>query len=135
MSEYHQIDVEFQDEDTLKESLEAMGYKPQVHKLPVNLEGYHGDKRKQKAHIIIPRRQVGGASNDVGFEKTEDGKYILHLSEYDQRAKSFDLQKLKQIYGKTAIEKAIKAKPSKFFKKSEEVDALGNIRMKIRVRS
>ncbi len=83
MSEFHVIEVVFTDQQVLVESLEDMGYKPVIHDVPVSLEGYHGDKRTQKAHIVIPRGQVGRASNDVGFEKTKEG-FIMHASAYDK---------------------------------------------------
>jgi hypothetical protein len=56
-----------------------MGYQPKVNDVAQNLYGYLGDKREQKAHIIIPRSQITSASNDIGLEKV--GKtYIIHTS-------------------------------------------------------
>lgn len=52
---------------------------------PQNLEGYQGDQRQQRADIIIPRSQVGGASNDIGFTKGPDGTYKAIISDYDSR--------------------------------------------------
>ena len=60
-----------------------MGYQPEISEKAKNLYGYQGDKRPQKAHIIIPRKQVGGVSNDVGFERVKKG-FTLHASEYDR---------------------------------------------------
>jgi hypothetical protein len=54
-----------------------------------HLRGYGGDTRKQTANIRIKgsgwsgQNYVGGASNDLGFEKLEDGTYGFHVSEYD----------------------------------------------------
>lgn len=85
-----------------------MGYKPVVHKEAQKLEGYQGDKRKQKAHIIIPRKQVGGSSNDVGFEKTKKG-YTLHASEYDRAWRTGDkIKALNLTYGENKIKKYVK---------------------------
>lgn len=55
---------------------------------PMHLEGYHGDQRAETANIVIPRSLVnqhlsGGASNDVGFVKTDDG-FDAIVSQYDQ---------------------------------------------------
>lgn len=64
-----------------------MGFKLneiQQHKSAVNLEGFGGDKREQTAEIVIPRRAVGGAANDIGFKLQEDGTYEAIISEYDQ---------------------------------------------------
>lgn len=55
----------------------------EVHNNPQNLFGYSGDKRSQKAHIIIRRKYVGSASNDLGFIRTDDGNYVSVISEYD----------------------------------------------------
>jgi hypothetical protein len=55
----------------------------ECHKNPVNLYGYKGDKREQKANIIIRRNHVGNASNDIGFIKNADGTYSAIISEYD----------------------------------------------------
>ena len=54
----------------------------EVHDTPQSLYGYQGDKRAQKAHVIIRRRYIGSASNDVGFENV-DGTFVAHISEFD----------------------------------------------------
>lgn len=132
MSEFHVVEVDFTDEKALLDALVEMGYKPLVHETPQNLKGYQGDTRKQKAHIILPKSQVGYASNDVGFEKV-DGKYKLHVSEYDQRA-TFTTQKvnkLKQLYAKGAVVNQIKKK-SKYSLGTQTVDADGTIRIRLK---
>ena len=71
------------DQGCLVAALEEQGYHPEVHEGEgKNLEGYHGDQRKEKAQIIVPRRQVGGASNDLGFAKDTNGKYQAIISEF-----------------------------------------------------
>lgn len=108
-----------------------MGYKPTVHSTPKQLEGYHGDLRKQKAHIIIPRKQVGGASNDVGFEKVGDN-YVTHASAYDRAWRTGKkLNKLRQTYGARVIMKTI-SRHSKYSFKSKKIDEEGNIKIKVR---
>jgi len=62
----------------------------QVHKEAIHLHGYTGDKRQQTAEIVIPRRFVGGAANDIGFKLQEDGTYEAIISEYDRRNCSAD---------------------------------------------
>lgn len=60
------------------------------HEAAIELKGYQGDTRKQKAHIRIKgsgwagANYVGEASNDLGFERMEDGSYAFHVSDYDQ---------------------------------------------------
>lgn len=51
------------------------------------LYGYHGDMREERANIRIPRDLVnqwlsGGASNDAGFLKTDEG-FSAIISDYD----------------------------------------------------
>ena len=40
---------------------------------------------RPSCHLIIRRENVGGASNDVGYRRTEDGKYVAYISDYDRR--------------------------------------------------
>lgn len=131
MSEYHVIEIELQDQECLVDALCEMGYQPKVHAEAKSLEGYQGDKRQQKAHIIIPRRQVGNASNDVGFEKVGT-KYRMHLSEYDERTGTFKTKKLKQLYAKNRILKTVKKK-SKYRVSSQKTEKDGRIRLRVRV--
>jgi hypothetical protein len=51
---------------------------------PRHLEGYQGDRRDQTAEIVLPRSQVGGAANDIGFKLQEDGTYGAIISDYDK---------------------------------------------------
>jgi len=130
MSEYHVVNLDFNDKKSLEEALVEMGYKPVVTEEAVNLYGYKGDKRVQRSHITIPRSQIGSASNDIGFEFV-NGKYIMHLSEYDKGCNKLDINKLKRIYGKKATENFIKKKNGKYIKVSEKQE--GN-KIKIRLR-
>ena len=133
MSEYHEIDIGLKDQECLVKTLEELGYKPQIHADAVALEGYQGDKRKQKAHIVIPRSQVGRASNDVGFELV-NGEYILRVSEFDKNKKKLRPNQLKQLYAKYKVEKTISRKSTKYKLKSKTVDADGRIRIKVSIR-
>lgn len=107
MSEFHTIDSEFIDKQCLMDSLAEMGYKPVDHEQSVQLYGYQGDQRTQRANIVIPRSQVGSASNDVGFEFV-DGRYRTHISEFDQSMQKFNLNKLKALYAEKVVEKTIR---------------------------
>jgi hypothetical protein len=87
MSRYCEVQTEFKDQDSLIDALVETGKwttgQIEIHEVPQHLFGYHGDQREQKAHIIIRRKHVGSASNDIGFVKREDGKYEAIISEYD----------------------------------------------------
>ena len=87
MSRYCKVETQFTDGDALVDALMETGKwtaaQIEIHEVPQNLFGYRGDKRAQKAHIIIRRQHVGSASNDLGFVKGEDGNYEAIVSEYD----------------------------------------------------
>ena len=88
-------------------TLKNMGYNPEVHEESKHLLGYQGDKRSQKAHIIIPRSQVGSASNDVGFERV-DGGFILHASAFDHAWRTGNkIKDLTQGYVENKLKKTI----------------------------
>ncbi len=131
MSEYVVIELEMSDGDCIKAALKELGYVFEEHETAENLHGYVGDKRTQKANIIIRRKHVGTASNDVGFLKKSNGDYELIISEYDRRSKhSKKLTKeLKQLYGKHKFIK--QAKKMGFSVKSQKVDEKGRIKIRV----
>lgn len=124
MSEYLVIELEFDDTELIKEALDEIGYQYEYHIDATNLYGWHGDIREQKANIIIRRKNVGSASNDIGFLKKSNGKYELIISEYDRTAphgKTFT-QKFKQVYvGKQSV-KLLKKKGYKVKHRKVEED-------------
>lgn len=85
-SHYTKCRTKVKDKASLIKALEDMGFvnKMQVHEAAQQLEGYKGDKRSQTAEIIIPRRHVGGAANDIGFKLQNDGTWEAIISEYDR---------------------------------------------------
>lgn len=89
MSRYCTVKTEFRDKETLIIALQETGkWKPkqiEVHDTPQHLYGYHGDERKETAHIIIRRKHMGRNSNDLGFIKNEDGNYEAIISAYDSK--------------------------------------------------
>lgn len=86
MSHYTTIKTRLVEQDYLVRALEDMGYKGKVeiHDKPVRLRGYLGDWRRQKAEIVIPRKHVGRASNDLGFKRTAAGTYDAMISGFDR---------------------------------------------------
>lgn len=81
MSEYHVVEVIFNDESVLVQSLKEMGYVVEVNKEPVSINGYGGSKIAANAHIVVRKSQFGGYG-DVGFEKTAKG-FVMHADDYD----------------------------------------------------
>ena len=110
MSAYKKIECDIVDKDSLLEALELLDLQAKVHENPINLKGYRGDVRNEKAHIVIDKQQVNkftGASNDIGFLLNEaENKYEFIVSEYDQRFKMD--QRVIQAYVKVVLEKALK---------------------------
>jgi len=89
MSLYCEVKTEFKNESALISALmETGGWNEsqiEIHAEPQSLIGYHGDIRPERANIIIRRRFIGSASNDIGMIKEENGQYRAIISEYDGR--------------------------------------------------
>lgn len=88
MSAYQSQTTVFKDEDCLLKAILENGFtrdQIEVHEQPQDLIDYHGQKRGQKGTIIIRRKFVGPVANDIGFVKNADGRYEVHVSDYDQR--------------------------------------------------
>lgn len=85
MSHYTSIQLEIRDRDALVAALADLGFaEVEVHERPRHLRGFEGDRRSQKAEVIIRRRHLGDVSNDIGFRRTPSGTYDAIISEYDQ---------------------------------------------------
>jgi hypothetical protein len=88
MSAYQSQSTKFKDEECLIKALLENGFERdqiEVHETPQPLIDYHGQKRGQMGTIIIRRKYVGAAANDIGFVKNSSGTYEVHVSDYDQR--------------------------------------------------
>lgn len=85
MSAYIKLLTPMTDQECLLAALADLGFDSgmvEVHATPVHLVGYGGDQREQTANIVIRRRHVGTASNDVGFLASATG-YQAFVSGYD----------------------------------------------------
>lgn len=133
MSEYHQINCELlqENEDALLKALKELGYNPEIHEKSVHLYGYEGTRREQMANIILPRSQVGAASNDIGFERLPNGKYNLHVSEFDSRRWKEFFPKLIKKYGIHTITKLTTTGDYSLVEYGIQQD--GTIRIRVRV--
>ena len=85
MSKYGLLETQIADQKYLIAALGEMGYRVEVHPQGAALVGYEGHERQEKANIIIRRQHLDSASNDIGFTRASDGRYVARLSEYDQR--------------------------------------------------
>jgi hypothetical protein len=87
VSHFTHIAMEFKDQTSLVEALIEMGFtreQIEVHEKATNLFGYQGDKRTDLANIIIRRKYVGSASNDIGFVKGANGSFTAIISDFDR---------------------------------------------------
>lgn len=86
MSAYLTFGTPMIDEATLLEALADLGFdatRVEVHPTPVALVGYAGGARTAEANVVIRRRHLSSASNDVGFVATPTG-YRAMVSDYDR---------------------------------------------------
>jgi hypothetical protein len=100
---YCSVKTQFKDPDALVRALmetgEWQGHQIEVHDEPQHLYGYHGDVREQVANIIVRRQYVQASANDIGFEKTVDGTYRSHISQFDSnKYNSTWMGRLRQSY-------------------------------------
>ena len=77
-------DYVLKDRRLLLAALADLGYTEVEEGEALPLYGYQGDRRPETAEIVVRRRHLGSASNDVGFARTPAG-YAPIVSEYDQR--------------------------------------------------
>lgn len=109
MSEYVDIKTEFKSLDALLDALQECGgwtrEQIETHAEPQHLIGYHGDTREQTAHVIIRRKNVGTAANDIGFyQEPGTGKYRAVISQFDHGKYGAGWQgRLSQSYAYHAI--------------------------------
>jgi hypothetical protein len=77
-------DYVLKDRRLLLAALADLGYTEVEEGEALPLYGYQGDRRPETAELVVRRRHLGSASNDVGFARTPAG-YVPIVSEYDQR--------------------------------------------------
>jgi hypothetical protein len=112
-----------------------MGFKEhmiEVSETPLQLKGFEGNLRKGKAaHIRIKgsgwrgQNYVRGMSNDLGFERMEDGTFRFHVSEYDV-TKYGELwqQQLQQNYAVEIIKKIARQEGHEFIPPTKQGENL-----------
>lgn len=129
MSEMQRVEMgEMNDMDCLIGALKDIGYKHIVYNEAKEFDGY--GEQKRKAHIVIGKEQFRGMAN-AGFERREDGSFILHVDDYDwgKHGKRFKLDKIKQNYQKNKVKKMVNSSSQYHIVEEKEVD--GSIKMRI----
>ncbi len=85
MSHYTVLETRITEAETLIEALADLGFAHvEVHATAQPLVGWLGDRRENRAEIIIRREYLGGASNDLGFARRPDGRFEALISDYDR---------------------------------------------------
>lgn len=85
MSHFTRIRTRLRDPEILAAALREVGHPHvEVHDQPQTLYGYRGDARPEKAEVIVRRKHIGAASNDIGFARQPDGSFEAIISEYDR---------------------------------------------------
>lgn len=136
MSAYKVIKTEFRTLDSLLKALADIGYKEvEVAKDPKNpdlqLVGYLGDTRNERASVRVDRKYVGRASNDIGFAWNSQAKaYEAIISEYDQLY-TFNKQKLDRLRQRYAYHEVRRQAKAKGYFVQEETLQEGVIRLQL----
>lgn len=131
MSHYSKMRTRFCNAETLLTALRDVGFKNvEIYEQPVSLVGYEGRERPEQAHIVIRKKYVGSASNDIGFMRNHDGTYVAVISDFDRRTKYGEqwLSRLKQAYGVVEVQSF--AKENNF--EVEQKSANNEIRLVLR---
>ena len=76
-------DSALKNRECLLQALAECGYGTVDEGEALSLYGYRGDQRPETAQIVVRRKFIGAASNDLGFQKTDAG-YVAVISEYDR---------------------------------------------------
>lgn len=85
MSHFTTLTTQLTDTDALIAALADVGYDQiETHDQAQPLYGYQGDQRADRAHVIVRRRHVGRLSNDIGFLRQPDGRFLAVISDYDR---------------------------------------------------
>ena len=89
MSAFVTCNLKLVDEEAIFATLLGLGYTPRQierHENAQALYGYHADQRKECADIIVRRKFLTSASNDLGFVRQADKSYRMIVSQHDQGA-------------------------------------------------
>ena len=119
MSKYNRQKSQYNDRDCLVAALNEQGYaEVEVHDEAVNLIGYHGDTRPEKANVIVRRKHIVTAANDLGFVRESDGTFSCIVSDYDSHKHGAAwMTELKKAYTEKRLIKHAASKGLKYLGK------------------
>jgi hypothetical protein len=129
MSEFKKYPTEYKDKECLKAALAEQGYTViEDHEQGQQLYDYHGrattytDASGDKANIIVRRTYVGGAANDLGFQKQADGTYTAIVSQFDSHKHNVKwMTDLKRHYNVKVTNKEAKRQNLKPYSVAKEI--------------
>lgn len=132
MSHFTTLATQLTDSEALCAALVDVGYRDvEVHDEAQPLYGWRGDQRRDRAHVIVRRKHIGPASNDLGFLQQPDGRYLAVISEYDSSA--HDQAWLGRVTARHAYHVASRTLAAQGFDLVEETaDRDGTVRMVLR---
>jgi hypothetical protein len=132
MSHFTVLRTQITETAALVKALTDLGFPTvEVNEAPQHLYGYRGDRRSQTAEVIIRRRFIGRASNDIGFQRQANGAFNAVISDYDRRKYSQRwLQQLTQRYAYHVAR--IRMEEQGFELTSEETQPDGQIHLVLR---
>jgi len=131
VSAYTRVATKIKRPSCLIKALQKLGFKShmiETFDTAMGLKGYHGDVRSQKAHIRIKgsgwgnQNYVGNASNDLGWEKLEDGSFAFHVSDYDQSKYDRAWQNKLLNYYAAEVVREVAEENSFFIEEEEEIN-------------
>ena len=115
MSHFTEITLAITDKEALLAALAEMGYegKVEVHDAPVTLYGYDNrprtlHDREVRAEVVVRRRHLWAAANDIGFARQQDGTYLAYISEYDREVQPNWHTTLLQAHGVHVAQRQLK---------------------------
>ena len=132
MSHYTRLKTHMVSAEHLVRALRDMGFKDvEIHETPQQLMGYEGSYREDRAQVIVRKKYLGPASNDMGFRKDEEGRFVAVISDYDRGA--YGSSWLKSLYQRYAYHVAHdKLGQQNFDVVSEETQDDGTVRLVLR---
>jgi hypothetical protein len=132
MSHYTVMDTQLSSAEHLVKALADMGFRDvEVHAEPQPLVGWLGDNRKNRAHIIVRKAEIGFVSNDIGFLQTPSGYFRAQISDFDRL--KFDDEWLRALTQRYAYHVATDMLAQQEFETVEESrEADGTIHLTVR---
>ena len=129
MSHFTCVKTQIKNVEALVKALADVGFKNvEVHETAQHLYGYQGDVRPETAEVVIRRKYISSASNDIGFKRQEDGQFQAIISDYDRVKYGQQLlNRLMQRYGYHTL--MVTAQEQGFTVEEDEVLSDGTVRV------